>query len=347
MADQPTGFQSAVVTDGTGSAWMEDRDIPEPAADEVLVKVRAVGICGSDIGMIHGEGPPWKEYPVVLGHEVCAEVIEPGEEVDGLSPGNRVALHGFLFCGRCQTCRAGRYYQCDEVQEIGFSLDGGYREYAVWPAYTLNPISEAISDAAATQIDTAGCMLHALKRIDPSVADTAAVLGPGPMGLYGVQLLKALGVADIVVTGLYDERLSVAEALGATHTINVTERDPIDAIKDYTNGRGVDICVEAAGAGDVVQTAMQSTANQGQVVLTGLFDAMKKIDPNDVVIKELSVVGGVTSANAIEETVELFERGDLTAEGVVTHEFPLSAYEEALKTVRERQDGVIKAVLRP
>ncbi|MCU4743007.1 zinc-dependent alcohol dehydrogenase [Natronoglomus mannanivorans] len=350
MSGSNTGdrTQQAVVTDGTGSAWMEDREIPEPEPGEVLVRVRAVGICGSDIGLIEGEGPPWTDYPVVLGHEVCAEVVELGAGVDGeLSVGDRVALHGFLYCGTCAPCRDGRYYQCDDVQEVGFSLDGGYREYATWPAYTLTPIPDDVTDLEACQIDSAGCTLHAMKRASTSFDDTAAVLGPGALGLFGVQLLRAQGVRDIVLTGTRDERLEAGERLGADYTINVREEDPVEALLEYTDGRGVDICVEAAGAGDVVDTCLQSTAKQGTVVLTGVFGQRKEIDPDPIVLNELTVVGGVTSANATQETIELFRRGDLTVDNVVTHEFELADYEEAIETVRERRDGVNKAVLRP
>lgn len=341
------GVQRAVVTDGTGSAWTEDREIPDPEPGEALVRVRAVGICGSDLGLVEGEGPPWTDYPVVLGHEVCAEVVELGEEVDHLSVGDRVALHGFVYCGTCAACREGRYYQCDELQEIGFTLDGGYREYAAWPAYTLTPLPDDVSDAEATQVDSAGCTLHAMKRVDISFDDTAAVLGPGALGLFGVQLLRAQGVDDVVLTGTRDERLAAGERLGADRTVNVREEDPVDALMDYTDGRGVDVCVEAAGAGDVIDTCIQSTAKQGRIVLTGVFDQRKEIDPDPIIVNELTVVGGVTAANAVDEVVELFQRGDLTTDGVVTHEFDLSEYETALDTVRERRDGVVKAVLRP
>lgn len=345
--DGATDRQLAVVTDGQGTAWGEEREVPTPGASDVLVEVQAVGICGSDVGLIDGEGPPWTSYPVVLGHEVCAEVVEPGRAVESLSPGDRVALHGFIYCGRCSACREGRYHQCDELAEIGFTVDGGYRRYAAWPAYTLVPIPDDIPDAAATQIDTAGCMLHSLKRIDPGVSDTAAVLGAGPMGLFGVQLLQVLGVTDIVVTGLLEDRLATAAALGANHTVNAGEEDPVAALREYTAGDGIDLCVEAAGAGDVMDTAVRSAARQGQIVVTGVFDGKKALDPTEIVAKELTVVGGATAANAVPEVIELFSRGDLTADGIVTHEFDLADYESALQAVRERRDGLIKGVLRP
>lgn len=341
------GEQPAVVTDGTGSAWLEQREIPDPDPGEALVKVRAVGICGSDIGLIEGEGPPWTDYPVVLGHEVCGEVIELGEGVDTVAVGDRVVLHGFLYCARCRACREGRYYQCDDVREVGFSVDGGYREYATWPAYTLTPLPGDVSDVEASQIDTAACMLHALNRVETRTDDMAAVLGPGSLGLYGVQLLRAKGVTDIAVTGLIEDRLAAAEALGATRAIDIREDDPVDALMAFSDGRGIDLSVEAAGAGDVVETALRSAADQGRVVLSGVFDGRKEIHPNDIVIKELTVVGGVTAAHAVDPVIDMFRRGDLSVDGVVTHEFPLAEYDEALAAVRERRDGLIKAVLRP
>lgn len=339
--------QQAIITDGTGSVWAEDQEIPEPAPGEALVRVTAIGICGSDIGLIGGEGPPWMDLPVVLGHEVAGEVVDLGEGVDDLEIGQRVALHGFIFCGTCSACRDGRYYQCDELQEIGFTVDGGYRKYAAWPAYTLTPLPDDVSDVQASQIDSAGCTLHAMNRIQTSFTDTAAVLGPGSLGLYGVQLLRAKGVKDIVLTGTRDERLEAGERLGATRTVNVHEEDPVEAIMDHTGGRGVDVCVEAAGAGDVVETCLQSAAKRGTVVLTGAFGQRKEIDPDQIVAKELEIVGGVTASHAVDEVIDLFRRGDLTTEGVVTHEFPLEDFEEAIDTVRNRRDGVVKAVLRP
>ncbi len=339
--------QQAVVTDGTGSAWTEERDIPEPAAGEALVKVTAVGICGSDVGLIEGEGPPWTDYPIVLGHEVAGEVVALGDGVEDLAVGQRVALHGFIYCSRCTACREGRYYQCDELKEIGFTVDGGYRPYAAWPAYTLTPLPSDVSAVAASQIDSAGCTLHAMNRITTRFTDTAAVLGPGSLGLYGVQLLRTQGVDDVILTGTREERLAAGERMGASKTINVREEDPIDAILEYTNGRGVDVCVEAAGAGDVLQTCVKSAARQGKIVLTGAFGDTKEIDPDEIVAKELTIVGGVTASHAVDEVIELLQRGALTIDDVVTHEFPLRDFEEALDTVRERRDGAIKVVLRP
>lgn len=345
--DRDDGLQQAVITDGTGSVWAEEQEIPEPAPGEALVRVTAIGICGSDIGLIGGEGPPWMDLPVVLGHEVAGEVVELGEGVEDLEVGQRVALHGFVYCGTCSACRDGRYYQCDDLKEIGFTVDGGYRKYAAWPAYTLTPLPDDVSDVQASQIDSAGCTLHAMQRIQTSFTDTAAVLGPGSLGLYGVQLLRSQGVKDIILTGTRDERLEAGEALGATRTVNVYEEDPVEAIMEFTDGRGVDVCVEAAGAGDVLETCLQSAAKQGKIVLTGVFGEKKEIDPDHIVAKELKIVGGVTASHAVEEVIELFRRGDLTTDGVVTHEFPLEDFEEALDTVRERRDGVVKAVLRP
>jgi len=337
----------AIVTDGNESVWEETRERPEPGPGEALVKIRAVGICGSDVGLIHGEGPPWTRYPLVPGHEVCAEVAELGDGVDELSVGDRVSLHGFIYCGTCRACREGRYYQCDELKEVGFTVDGGYREYAALPVETLRPLEDDITDLEATQIDSAACTLHAMQRVETSYTDTAAVLGPGSLGLFGVQLLKAKGVEDVVLTGTREERLAVGERYGATRTINVREEDPVEALRDHTDGRGVDLCVEAAGAGDVVNTCLKATKKRGSVVLTGVFDGKREIDPNDIVAKELEVVGGVTAAHAVEDVAALFRRGDLSVDGVVTHEFDLADYEDALDTVMERRDGVIKAVLRP
>lgn len=337
----------AIVTDGAGTVWEEDRARPTPERGEVLVRIRAVGICGSDIGLIHGEGPPWTEYPLVPGHEVCGEVVELGEGVDDLSVGNRVALHGFIYCGHCERCRAGRYYQCQDLREVGFTVDGGYREYAALPAYTLSTIPDDISDVEATQIDSAACTLHAMKRLETSVSDTAAVLGPGSLGLYGVQLLHAWGIDDVLLTGTRRERLEVGEELGARETVNVRDRDPVEAIDQYTGGVGVDLCIETAGAGDVVNTCLKVTKKRGSVALTGVFEGTVPIDPNDIVAKELQVVGGVTAAHAVNDVVELFRRGELTTDGIVTHEFALANYEEAIETVQQRHDGVIKAVLRP
>lgn len=337
----------AIVTDGDENVWMEERDRPEPGPGEALVRIRAVGICGSDIELIDGVGPPWTRYPLVPGHEVCGEVVELGDGVDDLPVGDRVGLHGFIHCGRCAPCRDDRYHQCDELREVGFTVDGGFREYGAFPAETLVPLPDDVSDLEATQVDPAGCTLHALERVPTAFTDTAAVLGPGALGLYGVQLLRARGVDDVVVTGLLDERLAAAEALGAARTVNVDEADPVETIREYTAGRGVDLSLETAGAGEVVDTCLKITRKRGHVVLAGVFGESTTIEPDDIVAKELSVVGGVTAAHAVEDVIELLRRDALTIDGVVTHEFDLADYEAALSTVRERRDGVIKAVLRP
>lgn len=338
---------NAAVTAGDGTLELEDRPRPEPKPGEVLVRVRAVGICGSDVGLVHGEGPPWTEYPLVPGHEVCAEVVTLGDGVDDLAVGDRVALHGFVYCGACRACREGRYYQCDELKEIGFTLDGGYREYAAFPAATLTPVPDGLSDAEVTQIDSAACTLHGLHRTDVRYTDTAVVIGPGSLGLFGVQLLQARGVDDIVVTGLRDDRLETAARLGASETVDVTQQDPVDAIHEYTDGRGADLVVETAGASEVVDTALASATRGGDVVLLGAFGEYAEIDPNDIVAKELTVFGSVTAAHAVDEVIDLFARDALTVDGIVTHEFDLTDVDDAFDTVENKRDGVIKALLRP
>lgn len=337
----------AIVTDGTGTVREEFRDRPEPDAGEALVRIEAVGICGSDVGLIHGEGPPWTEYPLVPGHEVCGVVAEVGEGVESVAIGDRVALHGFVYCGTCDPCRDGRYYQCDELREVGFTIDGGYREYAALPAYTLVPLPDDVSDVEATQIDSAACTLHALDRVSTAFDDVAAVHGPGSLGLYAVQLLRSKGVSELLVAGLRRERLDVADRYGASATIDITETDPVSAIRERTDGRGVDLSVETAGGGDVVDACLRTTAKGGDVVLSGVFDEKKSIDPNDIVAKELSVYGSVTASHAVEGVIELFRRGELSIDGIVTHEFGLEEFDRALDVVENRRDGVIKAILRP
>jgi len=337
----------AVITDGEGNVWSEQRERPEPGPAEALVRVHAVGICGSDLGLIRGEGPPWTDYPVVPGHEVAGEVVETGHSVSAVSVGDRVALHGFVFCGVCDACREGRYYQCDQMEEVGFSRDGGYQEYTTVPAYTLKPLPDTVSYTEATQVDPAACTLHGLERIETAVTDTAFVAGPGSLGLYGVELLQALGVDDIVLSGVHDDRLAVGAELGASETINVRRENPVERVAEYTDGRGADLCLEATGAGDVVDTCLSAAAKQGHVVLTGVFGERASIAPDDIVHKELTVVGGVTAAHAVDDVLTLLERGALSTDSVITHEFPLSKYELALETVRNKDDGVIKAILRP
>lgn len=194
-------------------------------------------------------------------HEVCAEVVELGDGVDYLAVGDRVTLHGFVYCGTCTACREGRYYQCDNLNEVGFTVDGGYREYASLPSYTLTPIPREISDAEATRIDSAAYTLHAMRRVGTEVTDTAAVLGTESLGLYGVQFLQARGGRRRDFNRDPRRAASGRDRSGCEPHRERPRGGPAAAIDDYTDGEGVDICVEAAGAGEVVDTCLQITKN--------------------------------------------------------------------------------------
>jgi len=337
----------------TGIRQIEVKDIekPSPGRGEALVKVACVGVCGSDIhyyrtGKI---GVQVVKYPFIVGHEASGVVEEVGDGTSSLKPGQRVAIEPAIPCGECQWCQGGRPHICPEVKFLGTPpIDGAYREYMVMPYQNLIPIPDGMSfeEAALTEILAIG--LHTVDIIGLKPGNSVAIFGSGPVGLAILLMAKVSGAAEIFSTDLIEARLKMTQKLGAHHLINPQKDDPVEYIKEHTEGIGVDITFEAAGEQETIDHSLDAVKIGGKVAVIGIPELERVSYSPEIRRKELLVQQirrSNQAARDVERVISLIETQRLQVGPLVTHKFPLEKIKEALDLVDGYKDGVVKAMI--
>jgi L-iditol 2-dehydrogenase len=339
----------AVVKEKPGEGW-ELREVPKPrpAGDEVLLRVRRIGICGSDLAIYDGREKDLR-LPVIPGHEFAGEVVECGQGVQGVAAGARVAVNLVRNCGNCYQCRKGRGNLCLNPNLIGFHSDGGFAEYACVPARNCHPLPEGMSWEAAASIDPVTSALAAVQKVGIDPADRVAILGPGPIGLYACQLARLQGAREVLMVGTRAPLLEKARELGAGRTFLVERAAMggcIPAIQQATGGAGVEVVVEATGNPAALDLALQIAAKGGRIALVSIYHERTEIEPNMVVFKELKVLGSFDYRWIdFENALQLIAGGRIATGPLITHRLPLSRIMEGIKLMQSRQ--AIKVLLEP
>jgi L-iditol 2-dehydrogenase len=329
---------------------LEPREMPappDPGPGEVLIRLRAVGICGSDMHwyLEGGIGAFKAAYPQVLGHEPAGEVAAVGAGVRGFSVGDRVALEPSITCGRCEFCRAGRHNNCASSVFMGSpQMFGLFREYAVIPEANAVAIPDSMSFTEATLIEPVAVILHVLELAPVRVGETVAVMGAGPIGLLTAALARVSGASKVFVADRVAHRLRMAESMGADVAVETPRLQ--QAILDHTRGRGVDIVFDAAAKLETIHGAFFAARPGGRVVLIGIpGEPHLPLDLNLALAKELSLQTIKRSNHNAHGAIDLLKSGRIPA-GLVTHEPPLDATPGAFETLAAYADGVGKVVIR-
>ncbi|MBI2001845.1 MAG: alcohol dehydrogenase catalytic domain-containing protein [candidate division NC10 bacterium] len=330
----------------------EYTDLPQPSvgAGQVLVRVALVGICMSDVEVYDGTRPaPYVSYPCVPGHEWCGTVVEVGAGVRHLTVGDRVAVEGHNYCGRCFFCLRGQTNLCESYNELGFTLPGGYAEYVAVRADLAHPFSHSLPFESAVLTEPGSCAGHGMLRADVRPGDTVAVVGPGTIGLLGAVWARALQAGRIIAIGLDRKSEPLARRIGATDYLAVTE-DPPERVRALTGGRGADVVVEAAGSPTALALACDVARRGGSVVAVGVAGGGRKLalDPDMFCLKDLRVEGIFAYTSEIfQRTLRRIEDGGLDVRPFITHRFPLERFREAFQLLRDRPEPVLKIVLEP
>jgi len=318
---------------GTGNLQIHEEPPPVAGAGEKLVRIKAVGVCGSDLhwfaeGSI---GDAKLQHPLVLGHEF-AGVTEEGQ---------RVAIDPAIPCGYCEYCAQGHPNLCANLIFAGHGkTDGALREWMTWSEKSLFPIPDSVSDADAAMLEPLGIAIHTVDLGKLKAGMTVGVFGCGPIGLFIIQMAKLSGAANIIATDKLEHRVDAAKDFGATHAFFAEEGRELERIQAAINGRGVDVAFEAAGAQDAVDTAFGAVASGGKVVLAGIPD-----DDRTSFSASLARRKGLTiklvrrMKHTYPRAIELVEKGLVDVQSIVTHRFPLEQAEEAFR-VAERREGL-------
>lgn len=332
-----------------GVAGLVDQPLPLPAAGDVLVRVEAVGVCGSDLELLRGtRDPAFCRFPVVPGHEFAGEVVEASPDDPRLRPGTRVVVEGHHFCRYCTACRAGRTHLCAHYDEYGFTRDGGYREVVAARADLCHPLTRVDTARAALSEPTA-CALHAVERSDITPASRVVVIGAGPIGLLAAACAAARAPARLLVADVRDTTLDVARTLGATDTVCAPASALAGAIADLLGG-APDVVIEAAGHPLAQGAAAEVLARGGRLTILGLAGSERTVpfnfDPLVFRDARLEAVFAYPSA-VFRRAVRLIDDGVIDPAPLITHRFPLSRAGEALSLLEGRTEPAIKVLLDP
>jgi L-iditol 2-dehydrogenase len=328
-----------------------------PQAREVLCKVRAVAICGSDPEIIRGDlagtWPP--AYPFIPGHEWAGEVIATGPGVVDLKPGDRVAGQAHCGCGTCSNCMEGRYTICENYgrpeaghRHYGFITNGAYAQYAVYSVKSVNRMPAEMSFREGALVDTAGVALHGLELSGVRPGGTVAVIGPGPIGLIAMRMARLLGAARVIAVGR-GARLEAARQAGADILVNFENKDPVQAVREAMSGRGVDEAIECSGAAGTFRQAVEMVSKGGRVVLLGVppNHILEPLPFKYIVHNEITIFGVRANPNVSRKVINLIATKHLQVDDLITHRFPLEKFAVALDTFVNRREGAIKVVVEP
>jgi L-iditol 2-dehydrogenase len=332
----------AVVVDRPGAAALRRVPRPEPGPGEVLVRVGAAGICGSDVEVLEGRRPAsFVRYPIIPGHEWAGTIAAVGPGVENVAEGDVVVAEGFRACGDCARCREGRTNLCSaDYAETGFTHAGAFAEFLSVPAHLVHRLPPGTDLAAAAILEPAACVAQGLLEVDLRPGVTAVVVGSGTLGLLAVALLGRYGPSRLALVGTRSARLELGRAMGATETWNVHE--------DHMPEAGFDFVFEATGNVAGARTAVALARRGGTVVLEGISGRPGGIDADAVVLGHLRVQGVFgASRTAWRRVTDLFAAGLLDTEPLVSHSFPLEEHVAAFAALTDRKGNALKVQLRP
>jgi L-iditol 2-dehydrogenase len=355
----------AWVLDGPEELRLTQKPVPAPGPAEVLIRIDAVSICGTDVeiltkglpAIVEGGMPFHKNF--TPGHEYMGTVVKLGLGVDEYGIGDRVAVEIHAGCGRCERCRMGMYTSClnyglnyGDYQKghraNGFTTDGGFAEYAVNHINTLVHVPDDMSDEEATLIVTAGTAMYGLDALGGLIAgESLVVIGPGPIGLMGVAVGKALGADPVILTGTRDSRLRIGKKLGADHVVNVGKEGAVKAVQRITNGKGVHYVLECSGSPDSFNEAMDMVNRGGRICLAAFPGEAVPVDLAKLVRNNIYVFGIRGEGNrATHRAASLMAHKRFDAKLLHTHTFALEELPKAFKYFRQRIEDAIKVVVK-
>ncbi|UQN10011.1 NAD(P)-dependent alcohol dehydrogenase [Deinococcus sp. QL22] len=332
--------QTSVLTGHRALGW-ETRPVAAPGPHEVRVKVRRIGVCGSDVHYYtHGRiGKFVVEGPLVLGHEVSGVVEAVGEGVSRVKVGDRVALEPGVPCRRCAYCKSGAYNLCPDMTFMATPpIDGALSEYVLWPDDFVFPVPDSVSDDAAALLEPLAVGVWAARKGAVKTGDSVAVFGAGPIGCTTIQAAKAAGATMLIAIDLEDFRLDLARQVGATHTFNARTGDPLEFIRSITAARdglplshaGVDVSFETAGSLPTTRLSLAAPKPGGVTVLVGLPpDPEVSLDIVSAASREVSIRGVFRYANCYPAAIELVASGAVNLNLLVTHRYDFAHTPEA------------------
>ena len=352
------GKMRALVLTQPGKFEIQDTDTPiELDDEEVLCKIGAVAICGSDPKIIRGDNagtwPP--KYPFIPGHEWSGMIVKTGKGAEKFRVGDRVAGEAHKGCGHCRNCLKGRYTICLNYglpekghRHYGFTIQGAYAQYAKFHIRSITPLADTISYAEAAMCDTSGVALHGIELSGITPGGIVAIIGPGPVGIMTMKIARAMGAGRIIMIGR-GSRLISSKKLGADETVDITAEDPVDAVRKLTGGIGADECFECSGSKGTMNQAVRMVCKGGKVILLGMAgdDVTEELPFKYLTINEIEIHGSRANSNVSWKVLSMIANKNINVKDIITHTFPLEKFSDALDTFVNRKGNAVKVVIYP
>lgn len=321
-----------------------DIPIPEPREGEALIRIKAAGICGSDIGAFRGTNG-LVSYPRVIGHELAGEVVSiPEDNPRGLKPGDRVVADPYLYCGHCYPCSIGRTNCCTDLHVLGVHVDGGMAEYFCHPADMLIPIPEGMSWVQAAMAEPLTISLHGIHRGGLRAGEYCAIIGAGPIGLAAGMVAQAYG-AHTILMDLVQERLDYAKALGIEYTENSGTENAVEAIREITGGTMAQQVMECSGANPAIRSALDYVSHAGRITLTGWPKQETSLPTDMITKKEIDIRGARTSAGEFEEALSLIATKRVDMLKLLTKTVSVDEAVEVITDIEKNPGSYMKVVV--
>jgi L-iditol 2-dehydrogenase len=334
-----------------GRLEITDIPTPQPGPDDVLVKVEACGICGSDVHGYDG-GSGRRLPPIVMGHEAAGTVAMIGAKVADLREGDPVTFDSTIYCGECDYCRRGEVNLCNNRQVLGVSIPeyrraGAFAEYVIVPRRVVHALPKGLPFTEAAMVEPLAVAVHAVDLAQLTKNSTALVVGAGMIGLLVLQALRAAGCTTIYVVDVDDGRLKLAIELGATAVINATKKEASAEIKGLTGEAGVDVALEAVGSSQTIATAIDSVRKGGTVILIGNISPKAEIPLQAVVSRQITLKGSAASSGEYPRCIDLLARGVVRVKPLISVVAPLEEGAEWFERLHAREANLMKVVLSP
>lgn len=334
---------------GPKKLGVEEVETPDiESENEVLVKIKAAGVCGSDLHYHRQKGE--STHRRAGGHEYSAEVVKVGDSVSHLKPGDRAGIEPLVGCNNCRFCFSGRYHLCKSLRH----LSGGFGEYTVAPADKVFKLPENVSYEAASIVDCVAVGVHAVQRCPTELVDTAVILGDAAIGLSTMQVAKANGARHTVIIGHHESSLEIARKVGADFTINSNSENPVSKIMEITDGKGADVIYESVGGySTTLEEAQELIRPGGTIIVIGVFRKMPELNFGKLLRNEVNLLfsWSYSTWDGVPEfqiALDLMADGHVQTEPLITHKFPLEKINEAFKTSLDKyKSNALKVLVIP
>lgn len=319
--------------------------VPEVGPDDVLIKIKKIGICGSDIHVFHGTHP-YTPYPVTQGHEVSGQIEELGANVRGLEIGQKVTIEPQIVCGECWPCRHGKYNACEKLKVRGFQAPRTASEYYAINAEKVTPLPESLTYAEGAMIEPLAVTVHAARRFPEVEGCNAVVLGCGPIGILLVQSLKAFGAAKVLATDISDSRLELAKSLGADYAVNTMKKDYKEELLAAFGEDKADVIYECAGSDITMDQAIQNARKGSMIVLVAVFGKMANIDLAKLNDSELDLnTSMMYRHDDYADAIRFVEEGKIKLEPLQSAFFAFEDYQKAYEYIDDNRETTMKVIV--